>query len=986
MVRKLSLAVALVLGISPLSSYAVGLGNIHLNSALNQYFDAEIDLLSVDQDEVADIKVTLATPEAFRRSGIDRPFILSKLRFNAEQTADGKTVIRVSSRDPIREPFLNFLIEVNWPKGKLLREYTVLLDPPVTLDRRPAPVQQAPMQAAPSRPMAAPTTPVPSGRSVVTPADVTWAGGATISEYGPTQRNDTLWGIAKQVRTEGASMEQMMIALQRANPQAFINQNINNLKVGQILRIPNAGEVQELSRREASNAYREQLQEWQADSRPSEMAAESATTDRPMSQETPADGTVEPEAELKIASARPTGEGEAGPSEGAGQDTVVEQLKQDLIASEEAKEAALQEAESVRSRVDDLESQLEDLQRLLTLKSEQLSRLQAGVGETPDSAGEPPVVAEGEEGPTEGSPVMAEQEQASPGEAEPAETEQPAVMGQEAGDTGAPMETAPAEGEAAPVISEETVSPIMEEAPKTDMAAQPAETVVEPEPEAKPTPPPPAKEEGLLDMITGDTTMLGVAVAGIVVLLALLWVAISRRRSSSADFQESILISTIDEGDSEQVMDEITQEPTSHSTEETSFLSDFSPSDIDALQDETGEVDPLAEADVYIAYGRYQQAEELIRQAMDKSPERAELKHKLFEILYATKDKDGFVNLAETASAEGLYRKDPAAWGKVVSMGAQLAAGHALFAGGEQDAPVGLSDDELSSLEDELELDNGLDLDEASATVDLVDQDATDELESVGALDLDLDKTSEFADLDDLDDLTLDSELLKANLDEISTDLGFEPESDGQPSVPEADDGMFSLEDADNLAVDADTDNLTLDTDLSLVTDETLDDGDADSELTLGDLDMEGLPDDDEALSIEDPLERAEMGDLKMDAESEAEQIQDAVLDFSDSLSLEGTDSQMYDSLELDQDDEDAPLELEESFSLDDLDQEDDADAGMDEEAADLTDEINTKLDLARAYVDMEDADGARSILEEVLKEGNAGQQAEAQKLLDQLA
>ncbi len=102
-------------------------------------------------------------------------------------------------------------------------------------------------------------------------------------------------------------------------------------------------------------------------------------------------------------------------------------------------------------------------------------------------------------------------------------------------------------------------------------------------------------------MITGDTTMLGVAVAGIVVLLALLWVAVSRRRSSSADFQESILISTIDEGDSEQVMDEISQEPASHPTEETSFLSDFSPSDIDALQDETGEVDPLAEADVYIA-------------------------------------------------------------------------------------------------------------------------------------------------------------------------------------------------------------------------------------------------------------------------------------------------------------------------------------------------------------------------------------------------
>ncbi|MCW8847684.1 MAG: pilus assembly protein FimV, partial [Sedimenticola sp.] len=130
MVRKLSLAMALVLGVSPLSSLAVGLGDIQLKSALNQYLDAEINLLSVDKDEISDIKVTLASPEAFRRSGIERPFILSKLRFQADETKDGKTIIRVSSRDPIREPFLNFLIEVNWPKGKLLREYTVLLDPP----------------------------------------------------------------------------------------------------------------------------------------------------------------------------------------------------------------------------------------------------------------------------------------------------------------------------------------------------------------------------------------------------------------------------------------------------------------------------------------------------------------------------------------------------------------------------------------------------------------------------------------------------------------------------------------------------------------------------------------------------------------------------------------------------------------------------------------------------------------------------------------
>ncbi len=954
MVRKLSLAVALVLGISPLGAQAVGLGDIQLKSALNQYLDAEIALLSVDKDEVGDIKVNLATPEAFRRSGIERPFILSKLRFQADQTVDGKTIIRVSSRDPIREPFLNFLIEVNWPKGKLLREYTVLLDPPVTLDRRPAPVQAAPMQQKRQQRTTASQPIAPAQRSAVAPSDVSWAGSASVSEYGPTKRNDTLWGIAKQVRTDGASMQQMMIALQRANPQAFINENINNLKVGQVLRIPKAEEVLDLNKREAANAYREQLQEWQADSKPTEMASDEQPASESMGSSMPAESAQEPQAELKIASARPSGDGAAGPSEGADQGEVLEQLKQELIVSEEAKQAALQEAENVRSRVGDLESQLEDLQRLLTLKSEQLAKLQENLGGATEEAVAPEIVTDSaQEGGSE-SPVMAESEEATaqdaPMPAMAEESEKESII------KDLSIDQSTEQSEAA---SPQTDSPIMvdevkEEAPVVAEEQTPPPAVVEPEPEAKPITPPatPSEEEGLLDMIAGDTTMLGVAVAGVVVLLALLWVAISRRRSSSADFQESILISTIDDNDSEQVTDTMPQEPVSHPTEETSFLSDFSPSDIDALQDETGEVDPLAEADVYIAYGRYQQAEELIRQAIDKFPERGELKHKLFEILYATKDKDAFVSLAESTSAEGLDQKDPEAWGKVVTMGAQLAAGHALFsAGGSAD----FDDDELASLEDELGLDNELGLDEVSTTVDLIDSDKTEELESVASLDFD--DSSEFSGLGDLD---------------LDTDL------DVGKSLASEDEGG-SVEESDSLTLDADTD-------LSLVApEESIDEASSEFDMTLSELDTDGLLDEESAFSIEDPLESAELDDLRLDADSEAEQLGDAVIDFSDSAPMEGTDSQTFDSLELDQIDN-QPLELGDSFSLDDLDEDDGGNYTIGESGDDLTDENNTKLDLARAYVDMEDADGARSILEEVLKEGNEGQQQEAQSLLDKLS
>ncbi len=954
MVRKLSLAVALVLGISPLGAQAVGLGDIQLKSALNQYLDAEIALLSVDKDEVGDIKVNLATPEAFRRSGIERPFILSKLRFQADQTVDGKTIIRVSSRDPIREPFLNFLIEVNWPKGKLLREYTVLLDPPVTLDRRPAPVQAAPMQQKRQQRTTASQPIAPAQRSAVAPSDVSWAGSASVSEYGPTKRNDTLWGIAKQVRTDGASMQQMMIALQRANPQAFINENINNLKVGQVLRIPKAEEVLDLNKREAANAYREQLQEWQADSKPTEMASDEQPASESMGSSMPAESAQEPQAELKIASARPSGDGAAGPSEGADQGEVLEQLKQELIVSEEAKQAALQEAENVRSRVGDLESQLEDLQRLLTLKSEQLAKLQENLGGATEEAVAPEIVTDSaQEGGSE-SPVMAESEEATaqdaPMPAMAEESEKESIIKDLSIDQSTEQTEAASPQTDSPIMVDE----VKEEAPVVAEEQTPPPAVVEPEPEAKPITPPatPSEEEGLLDMIAGDTTMLGVAVAGVVVLLALLWVAISRRRSSSADFQESILISTIDDNDSEQVTDTMPQEPVSHPTEETSFLSDFSPSDIDALQDETGEVDPLAEADVYIAYGRYQQAEELIRQAIDKFPERGELKHKLFEILYATKDKDAFVSLAESTSAEGLDQKDPEAWGKVVTMGAQLAAGHALFsAGGSAD----FDDDELASLEDELGLDNELGLDEVSTTVDLIDSDKTEELESVASLDFD--DSSEFSGLGDLD---------------LDTDL------DVGKSLASEDEGG-SVEESDSLTLDADTD-------LSLVApEESIDEASSEFDMTLSELDTDGLLDEESAFSIEDPLESAELDDLRLDADSEAEQLGDAVIDFSDSAPMEGTDSQTFDSLELDQIDN-QPLELGDSFSLDDLDEDDGGNYTIGESGDDLTDENNTKLDLARAYVDMEDADGARSILEEVLKEGNEGQQQEAQSLLDKLS
>ncbi len=975
MIRKLSLALALAMGTTPLAVNALGMGDIHLKSALNQNLNADIDLLSVSADELSDVRVTLAPASAYQRAGIERPFHLTKLRFRADMTADGSPVIHVSSRDPIREPFLNFLIEINWPKGKLVREYTVLLDPPVTLDRRPAPVQQPTQSRSQQRPSTSPSS-VPAGAM------------AGMDEYGPTQKNDTLWGIAAKVRHQGTNMDQTMLALQKANPQAFINNNINNLKRGQILRIPKKNEVLELSRQQARDAYREQLSEWQSGRSTSTIRSAGATpTDTSMSDQAQ---PSTPTAELKIATPRPAGEGEGGAAEGRGEAEAQAQ-EQALVEAQEALESAKQEGDELNSRVGDLESQLADLQRLLELKNNQLAQFQAALAEQDDvtsegvaemasdtdeaAAEDEMVVAEAgstdepeadevivEEG-TADSPIMAEDSQSDMASTEMEVVDDPAIIADE------PTIIA----DEPTVIADEPVEVAaveVEDAPATE----------EPKPVAKM----PAKDEpGLIDTITGDTTLLGGAVGGLVVLLGLLWAVISRRRKGQEDFQESILVNTIDEGDSEQV-DNLSQEPVSQPADETSFLSDFSPSDIDALQDETGEVDPLAEADVYIAYGRYQQAEELIRQAIDRDPERDGLKYKLFEILFAIKDADGFVKFAETSVQQDFNTKDAAAWSKVVEMGGQIAPDNEMFSGSGATAATLESDDNIVELGSDFSLDEGLDLDEISSSVDLLDAETTAELDAV-----------ELSGLHDLISDTPEEEQKSDDGLEFDLDLGLGSEIDlGEEDAADSDETLELP-----VAETADDDSLPefdTDFDLDMAEEEADDLSDLDVDVSLDDLGPEDSVDGESVFAIDDPLENTEFEELDVQAEV-GDEIPEPLVDADD-----GSEDEVENTLEQDLDLDGLNLESDsaivgidelvdttdsEMLSLDDLDGEDvpaTEDDGLPD--MDVMDEVNTKLDLARAYVEMEDHDGAKSILNEVLGEGSDGQKQEAQRLLDELA
>ncbi|MBT8438754.1 MAG: peptigoglycan-binding protein LysM, partial [Gammaproteobacteria bacterium] len=370
MLRKLPLAIAIALAVAPFHSQALGLGKIKTRSVLNQPFDAEIQLLSVPPGELDGVRVNLATPEAFDRAGVDRPYLLSKLRFKTLRKANGDAAIEVFSRNSIQEPYLNFLVEVNWPRGRMVREFTVLLDPPLTTGRRAAAVTTPTSVTMPA-----------SAVSTRTVQPESMARVASDGEYGPVQRNETLWTIANGTRPAGASANQMMLAILKANPQAFAADNINTLKAGSILRIPSAEDVKALSAAEATQIANQQYADWKQGA--VKTVAAPKTPDTPATtpiQQPATTSSVDEEARLKL-----SGSDVAGQS-GAGEDA--EAIKQELLAAQEKVITAESESDEIRGQMEEMQAELLDLKRLLELKDRQLSQLQAANDESMATAEE----------------------------------------------------------------------------------------------------------------------------------------------------------------------------------------------------------------------------------------------------------------------------------------------------------------------------------------------------------------------------------------------------------------------------------------------------------------------------------------------------------------------------------------------------------------------------------------------------------------------
>lgn len=854
--RSLARGFAALILLLPVNSHALGLGDIEVHSALNQPLDAEISLLSAESVSLQEINAELASVDAFAQAQVERPVFLTKIKFQPDRKKDGALYVRVTSEESIKEPFLDFLVEVNWPNGRLLREYTLLLDPPVLLDERPgtieAPATSATTQTTQQSPGDGKSTQAPVKTQVKesSASAISLNGGL---QYGPVTTTDTLWSIASQMTAgKSVTVHQVMMALLKNNPNAFYNNNVNELKAGYVLRIDDPALITTMSKEAALQEFQMQYQHWidvkqnkaQAPGqRPLGLDADSAAA----ASATAGGGTVSG-AQLKLAV--PT-EGDAASTATARAE--LDALRQELTIALETSDVTRQENQELRARITAMEEQLASMQRLVTLKDDTLSSIQ-GAAVQPEPAAQATDKVEG-------APV----EMAVP-------------------------EMAPHEGTA----------PAQETTPPSPAPVTPA-------------------SEGAIDMLLKDPLTLGLAGLVILCIIALVYMTIRRRRMAVAAFDEGILAAA------EQVSDE------SDAAIENAMAGYVSEPAMDAIAADSDEMDVLAEADVYLAYRRFDKAIELLNQALQQEPGRADYTMKLLEVYAESENVDAFVAKAEQLYASIGPQGGPL-WDKVVKLGKKLIPEHPLFggtaagtsaqsqAGGANPVP------HMADISETVQSTAG----DPGLTRDIS---AGGENESGESL---LESSFEFTD---------------------ETARGLET---SDSSVNEGLASDFNMDDTAGMPDGADNVNNMLDFESGLLPETP---AKASSESTDDTQKPEATVDTGNMIEFEAGLALTKPAVKKSELAVDAKQAEDSnddldwLANIDDDLTEEGN------------------LSLEGSVD----------DAGHDLFAGD-GDEVDTKLDLAKAYIDMDDKDSARGILDEVTKEGNETQKREAQELLQQIS
>ncbi len=1040
MLRKFGIGFVALAAMTPGLAAALGVGEYELNSYLNQPLEMDVVLHETGRLSTEEIVVNLAPQAEFDSAGVERGYFLNDLTFEVTFTGEGDGVLHIRSRQPVREPYLNFLVEILWPTGRLVREYTVLLDPPSydaggeavsAAQVQPAPVPVLPQAQPKTEP--APPAPEPEPEALAPavsdqetegePGDETetaaepvaesaepkpepeqaeadsdqggTASGATpgrgtLNESNDRYRvrsSDTLWRIAADHRpASGVSVQQMMMAIQEMNPEAFIDGNINLVREGAVLRLPSERQAAAIASSEAMRRVADQTSEWRqrraasGNEEETLAAAQLDATEQsdaaPVEQED--DGgrvtLVAPDSADAARDGDGTGTGDGGEAATAA-------LQNELAIRDENLDRLSRENDELRSRIDELDEQLGTSGEMLRLQNEKIAALQEALRQLREGEGDGGV-DEALLAPTRMPSTRITPEQRALDEPASAEMKDPASQRSDTGSGPGPAAATspPAESAAMDSSTMERPDGAAEAAPKPlSQPASGADSAASVRPLPPATEPAAPASSGWLDWVMRNLLYLGAAVAALLLLLLL---ALRRRQGGKDDPEEDALpplMPLADDGDDEGPSGQdpmVARNGAGDADEE-----DGSRAAASANQD------PLEEVEVYVAYGRYPQAADFLRNEINQAPGRNDLKVRLLEVLNEMGDQAAFRQQA------ALYAGTAVELDRAIE---RLGGGGQ--SGTDQSAPLSL---------DDLELDLAGDFSAPAPS-------EHDQHEERGEDPLNLDDFEFSLDDDKVQPSEADDDEPVLIDDDPEEALALDEEPLTHSTLTVRDDTPVSSDglDLDDLDFSSDTDDsddiegLELDsTPVEALQEEpaagTMSPGSESLEFQLDDLELEW--DGDKAEPAPEPVS-APVSELESDDQGEVgiEDQGDDTFEFSlDGLDLDdaGADETPREAIELPEPvaadagteafgdqafEAPAPAEppaseVQEPPAPVSADEDDDFDFLAE------TDENATKLDLARAYIEMGDMEGARDILNEVISEGSDSQRDDARQLLERV-
>lgn len=625
--RETALAslVAALFGLSGTNAWALALGRITVQSALGDPLRAEIDILDINAEEAASLKASVALPEAFRAAGLEYNPALAGAQLSLQRRSDGRAYVRISSDKPVTEPFVDLILEATWSSGRIVRDYTMLLDPPslrtATVVAPASPqVTAVPLASAP----AAGSTPAPARAAATARKPPAAAAVAPLTRLPRDNGNtvivrpgDTASKIAAAIKPSQVSLDQMLVALLRANADAFVNGNLNRLKAGAVLTVPSEEQALSMTAPEAARTVVAQSRDFN-DFRTK--LATNAPSTPVAAPDRKAGGGIQAQIDEKKSAAQTP-------------DKLT--LSKGAIQAKAAEEKIAQEkiAKDASQRAAELSKNIKDL---------------SGLGAASTSVASAPAGA--------AAPVATALPAPAPAPAIPAPV------------TGVAPVAAPAVAPSAPAIAVPAVpapvAPVVVAPPTAPVAS------------AAPSPKAPAVvESGLVDkLLDNQGVLLGAGV--LVALLAGLGVYKARQRKKTAEVDSAFLESRLQPDSFFGASGGQRVDTNDGAATGSSMV--YSPSQLDAADD----VDPVAEADVYLAYGRDLQAEEILKEALRTHSGRVAVHQKLLDIYAKRRDTQAFETMANEAfKLTGAQSQD---WARICEQGLTIDPGNPLYQPGGQ--------------------------------------------------------------------------------------------------------------------------------------------------------------------------------------------------------------------------------------------------------------------------------------------------------------